>query len=64
MQNETQVQPEFMSRKQLAEWLQIPHRWLADNAHEGPPYYRLSNGMVRYRVNDVEDWLMTRKTGL
>lgn len=51
----------FMSREELSEWLAIPIRWLADNAHQGPPYYRLSRGMVRYRVSEVEAWLSARK---
>jgi predicted DNA-binding transcriptional regulator AlpA len=62
MSNETQVQPEFVTRKQLSEWLQIPYRWLNDNSDIGPPYYKLSDNTVRYRMEEVEDWLMTRRT--
>lgn len=52
---------QWVSRAELAEWLDMPVRWFADNAHTGPPYYRLGNGTVRYRMRDVENWLAVHK---
>lgn len=45
--------------EELAEWLKVSSAWLEVGRHRGygPPYFRLSSGLVRYRRRDVIKWL-------
>jgi predicted DNA-binding transcriptional regulator AlpA len=52
----------YMTRAQLAEWLEVSPATLAiwDVKGHGPKITRLAPGSVRYRVGDVQSWLQER----
>jgi predicted DNA-binding transcriptional regulator AlpA len=52
----------LLDTKQLAEWLGMSVQWLEIGRcnRYGPPYKRLGQKAVRYRVGDVLEWLEER----
>lgn len=53
----------LLSRDQVAGRYGISRRWLELAAHkgEGPPMVKLSRCMVRYRPQDIEEWLRRKE---
>jgi predicted DNA-binding transcriptional regulator AlpA len=53
---------ELLSTQELAHWLGISEQWLELARYKGygPPYLRLSPRMIRYRRDDVLEWLASR----
>lgn len=51
----------MLTRQEVAERLGVSTRWLIRNASDGPTYYRLPGGMIRYREADLENWLKQRR---
>ena len=51
----------LLTTKQLANKLGISvatiERWRSNNEPNQPPYIRLGGCAIRYRLNDVEDWM-------
>lgn len=35
--------------------------WRCRSRRQGPPYLKLSNGMVRYKFSDIQNWLDERR---
>ena len=52
----------LLDTKQLAEWLGVSVQWLEIGRcnRYGPPYKRLGQKAIRYRVGDVLRWLEER----
>lgn len=55
----------LLSRKEIeAEYgLTVRYLELAAWRGDGPPFIRISNRQVRYRVSDLEAWLAARSVG-
>lgn len=51
----------MLTRKEVAARLNVTVQWLKDNATQGPPYYKLSPGAVRYDEDELANWLRQRK---
>lgn len=51
----------MLTRKEVAERLGVSTRWLIRNAEQGPDYYKLSGGTIRYSETDLEKWLKQRR---
>jgi predicted DNA-binding transcriptional regulator AlpA len=53
---------EFMTEQQLCEMIGVhprtPKRWRRDG--DGPAYSRLGARMIRYRIQDVNEWIAAR----
>lgn len=60
---EGREQNALLSRDQVAVRYGISRRWLELAAYkgEGPPMVKLSRRMVRYRPQDIEDWLRRKE---
>lgn len=50
----------MLTRKQVADRIGVKPSWLAVNASEGPPFYRLGPQTIRYDESDVDDWLVAQ----
>ena len=52
----------FLNTKQLADWLGVSVQWLEIGRCKGygPPYRRIGQKAIRYRVGDVLPWLEER----
>lgn len=54
--SEDSLEPEYLSRKQVATLLSVSEKWLAQTGKDqGPPRFKFG-GMVRYHVDDVRRW--------
>ncbi len=57
--------PEFMTTEELAQLLGVDQssvrRWRTATPAQGPPFVRLSERVVKYRRDDVERWLASRR---
>jgi hypothetical protein len=53
---------EWLTTEQLASWLRVSKQWveLARKLGTGPPFFRPSSNMVRYRRGEVVQWLYQR----
>ena len=53
---------ELLTARETAEWLRISRQalWQRRKRRTGPPYIQWK-GAVRYRKQDVEDWLLQHK---
>ena len=62
MERATKTNLEFLSERDLEEMGIASRRTLQGwrLSRRGPPYYKVSGGMVRYRWTDVEAWLAER----
>ncbi len=47
----------WVTRRQLADHLQVTARWIELQHRQGLPHLR-RGGIVRYRISDVEAWLL------
>jgi predicted DNA-binding transcriptional regulator AlpA len=54
---------DILSTKQVAVWWGVSEQWLIDgrNKKYGPPYFRLSPGLIRYRRSELLEWLKERQ---
>ena len=56
---------EFLTAEELARLLGVDpssvRRWRTASPTQGPPYVRLSDRVVKYRREDVERWLASRR---
>ena len=52
----------LLSRDEIVARYNIPKRFLecAAARGDGPPFIRLSRNIIRYRVQDLEQWIETR----
>ena len=54
-----QSSPAFLSESEAAEYIGISkktlQRWRFD--HKGPPYAKLNNKLIRYRLADLDEWM-------
>jgi hypothetical protein len=48
----------WVTRRQLADHLQVTPRWIELQHRQGLPHLR-RGGIVRYRISDIEAWLLT-----
>jgi len=51
----------MLSREEVAKYLGVSTRWLIRNAENGPDYYKLPGGTIRYSEADLANWLRQRK---
>lgn len=51
----------MLSRQEVAERLGVSTRWLIRNAKQGPDYYKLPGGTIRYSEADLANWLRQRR---
>jgi predicted DNA-binding transcriptional regulator AlpA len=53
---------DLLTTKQVADWLGMSDQWLEVGRGKGygPPYVRLSARGIRYKRNDVVNWLKRR----
>lgn len=51
----------MLSRKELASLLGVSTMWLTRNIDSGPSHYKLPGGTIRYRSEDIENWLRQRR---
>lgn len=51
----------MLSRQEVAERLGVSKQWLIRHAEQGPDYYKLPGGTIRYREADLESWLKQRR---
>lgn len=56
-----QAKDVLLSRQDVAERLGVSTRWLIRNAGDGPSYYKLPGGTIRYRESDLNQWLRQRR---
>lgn len=56
---------QLICTKKMAKLLGVSTQWLEiGRVHGyGPPFLKLSNRMIRYRVSDVREWLDKRSHG-
>lgn len=52
----------MLTRQEVAERLGVSTRWLIRNADEGPSYYKLPGGTIRYSEADLANWLRQRRS--
>lgn len=54
---------DLLNTTELAEWLGVSTQFLEIGRHQGygPPFIRLTPKIVRYRRDDVLDWLRERQ---
>lgn len=46
----------YLTREEAAQYLNIPPRWLANNAKRGPRYIKIG-GLVRYAVEALDSFM-------
>lgn len=51
----------MLSRQEVADRLGVSKQWLIRNANEGPDYYKLPGGTIRYSEDDLNNWLRQRR---
>ncbi len=51
----------MLSRQEVADRLGVSKQWLIRNASEGPDYYKLPGGTIRYSEADLANWLKQRR---
>lgn len=51
----------MLSRQEVADRLAVNKQWLIRNATEGPDFYKLPGGTIRYSEIDLNNWLKQRK---
>ena len=51
----------MLSRQEVADRLGVSKQWLIRNAEQGPDYYKLPGGTIRYSESDLNNWLRQRK---
>jgi predicted DNA-binding transcriptional regulator AlpA len=51
----------MLSREEVAKRLGVSTRWLIRNAEQGPDYYKLPGGTIRYSEADLANWLRQRR---
>ena len=51
----------MLTRDEVAKRLGVSTRWLIRNASDGPAYYKLPGGTIRYSEDDLANWLRQRK---
>lgn len=51
----------MLSRQEVADRLGVSKQWLIRNAAQGPDFYKLPGGTIRYSEADLTDWLKQRK---
>ncbi|WSU40524.1 helix-turn-helix domain-containing protein [Streptomyces sp. NBC_01089] len=56
----------WYSTRELAAWLRVDastlRRWRTARPPQGPPFVSVSERVVMYSANDVEEWLLSRRT--
>lgn len=62
VQGATSAADEWLNTEQLAGWLGVSTQWveLRRKLGDGPPFFRPSPNMVRYRRGEVVEWLNRR----
>jgi excisionase family DNA binding protein len=53
----------MLTRQEVADKLGVSKQWLIRNAEQGPDFYKLPGGTIRYRETDLATWLKQRKVG-
>jgi excisionase family DNA binding protein len=51
----------MLTRQEVADRLGVSKQWLIRNAAQGPDFYKLPGGTIRYAESDLEKWLKQRK---
>lgn len=46
----------YLTRAEAARYLNLPARWLANNARNGPRYIKVG-GLVRYSVDALDEYM-------
>lgn len=46
----------YLTRSEAAKYLNLPPRWLANNAKRGPRYIKIG-GLVRYSVDALDSYM-------
>lgn len=46
----------YLTRSEAARYLNVPSRWLANNARRGPRYIKIG-GLVRYSVAALDEYM-------
>lgn len=46
----------YLTREEAAKYLNVPPRWLANNAKRGPRYIKIG-GLVRYTVEALDSFM-------
>lgn len=46
----------YLTRSEAAKYLNLPSRWLANNAKHGPRYIKIG-GLVRYSVEALDSYM-------
>lgn len=46
----------YLTRSEAARYLNVPSRWLANNARRGPTYIKIG-GLVRYSVAALDEYM-------
>jgi predicted DNA-binding transcriptional regulator AlpA len=56
---------EWYTTEELARMVKVDpstiRRWRTAHPHQGPPFVRLSFGVVRYHSADVQEWLQSHR---
>jgi predicted DNA-binding transcriptional regulator AlpA len=57
-----QLEPEFLCEREVSSRYSISQRTLQHwrLMRQGPKWYRVTTGLVRYKVSDIEAWLAKR----
>lgn len=56
------VNEPWVTKRQLASHLQVTERWIELQHPHGLPHLR-RGGIVRYRVSEVDSWLLSKPDG-
>lgn len=51
----------MLTRQEVADRLGVSKQWLIRNAEQGPSYYKLPGGTIRYSEDDLSSWLRQRR---
>ncbi len=54
---------QWVTKRQLARHLQVTSRWIELQHSHGLPHLR-RGGIVRYRISEVESWLLSSQPGI
>lgn len=53
--------PQFLSRKEAAQYLNVSEKWLAQSGRtNGPRFYKFG-GRCRYHLKELDEWVRQQK---
>ena len=47
----------MLTRKQLAEYMQVSERTIDRYREQGMPFHKLPTGSIRFKLEEVEKWM-------